>query len=1011
MIWTQTGFPYVFDYSIDSMDNIYACGTFQGSSFSLGGFKIIGKGNDDAFIVKLDSTGKVLWLKSEGGKDDDGALGIKCFPDGRFYLVGYFRNIATFSGRTIGEKSKNSYNVEWGFTAFYSKDGILKWIQKEGVNPGNTGAYSVAFHNQFAYIGGNYLSCSPLFGKTKLPYFYGSCISIAKMDSNGSFLWAYGGGGSSVSTTRNIATDTSGSSFCIGDLGGSADFGKFTLKLIGLWDAFFLKITDVSLWRDKIIKTKYCTGDSILVPYHVSGIIGPGNTFHAELSDSNGSFDSVYYPIGKLTTQGNGIIHCKLPDSLPYSSRYNIHLYSDTPNVTSYFNPQTISIYPYPLVKASGDSSVCFGQKDTLHASGASTYLWFPDTALINAKTPSPVFKADTTRSYSVIGYNVAGCADTAKITIHVSPKISIKTSRDTIICFGTSASLRARASGGNDTNYSYTWYQGVTKIASGATFTVAPARTTTYHVIVSDGCSSAETDSVKVTVEKFLPLKVFASNSQGICPGHPNHLTSFGIGGDSTKYVFSWDTNGTNIHVGATLAVAPVSTTIYRVILHDTGLCPQKPDTGFVTVYRTAPMKLSTHDTTICYGSPATISARGTGGDSLRYIYSWDTGGVFISNRATASVAPTGTQIYRCILTDSCSLHSDTAYVKVTVSPPLKLKLSNDTIICLGRSVLLSALGSGGIGDTSKYIYQWDSGGIIFATRATTRVAPTNTTKYRCIINDGCSSADTGFVNVSVRSKLSVRANNVSVCKGDSVRIIAQGSGGDSIHYIYKWNNGAVVPNHIGIVVALDSTRQFTVVLKDNCSLDSAIANATVTVNPNPKSILNISPKELEIRTGEIYFTALNTDADSFLWLFGDSTGGKGVNETHSYQTDGTFSPKLISTNQYGCRDTATGEVVILPQLQVYFPNVFTPDGDSLNETWMPIGIGISKISITIYDRWGGHVFKSESLTRGWNGNILNSNDPAIPGVYPYIVNFWDYNGNKHTKTGTILLLITSKY
>ena len=430
------------------------------------------------------------------------------------------------------------------------------------------------------------------------------------------------------------------------------------------------------------------------------------------------------------------------------------------------------------------------------------------------------------------------------------------------------------------------------------------------------------------------------------------------------------------------------------------------------MTVYRTNPMKLFLPaDTNVCYGQ--SISAKASGGDSLRYIYRWDTSGIFISNWVTAIIAPPKTQTYRCILTDSCSLHSDTAYVKVTVSPPLKLKLSNDTIICLGRSVLLGGHGSGGIGDTSKYLYQWDSGGAHVGVGATLAVAQAKkTTKYRCILNDGCSSADTGFVNVSVRPKLSVKANNVSVCKGDSVRIIAQGSGGDSLTYNYTWDTaGYIISNRATTRVAPTITHIFRCILKDNCSVDSAISNATVTVNPNPKSILNISPKELEIRTGEISFTALNTDADSFLWLFGDSTGGKGINQTHSYQTDGTFSPQLVSTNQYGCRDTATGEVIILPQLQVYFPNVFTPDGDSLNETWMPIGIGISRISITIYDRWGGHVFKSESLTKGWNGNILNSNDPAIPGVYPYIVNFWDYNGNKHTKTGTILLLNTARY
>ena len=939
-------------------------------------------------VFKLDSSGNFLWLNNFNIDDyAKGAIhGICCFPNGNFYIVGEMDSMGSYGA----------------FIAFYSSDGIRKWIR---IARYSGQAIGIALHRQYAYWGGTFGNPMRLGNKKLDNSGDRNALFISKIDSSGNFLWAFGSGQKNGSDYVNyITTDTAGNTFFTGTMTGTITFGKFALKG-SAYTPLAVKISDVSLWRDKIKKTQYCTGDSILVPYHVSGIIGPGNTFHAELSDSNGSFDSIYYPIGKLTTQGNGIIHCKLPSNLAYSSRYNIHVYSDTPNVTSYYNPQTITIYPYPIVKVKYDTFVCYGKTDTLHASGGSSYEWIPSTGLSNSKIADPVFKADTTRSYLIIASNPAGCSDTAKITIKVSPKIYLKTSNDTILCPGASVTLSVtEVKGGQDTNYTYAWYLGNSIISTSASVKVSSSKTTSYKVIVSDGCGIV---NKFITVRIFSPLKVFAGKDQGICPGHPNHLTANATGGDSTKYVFTWD-NG--LGTGRSKAVTPLNTTTYRIIIQDTGSCPQKADTGYVTVYRTNPMKLSlSHDTTICYGASSTITSHGTGGDSLRYIYSWDTGGTIISHNAITSVVPIQSTKYRCILTDSCSLHSDTAFIKVNVSAPLKLILPKDTVVCLGQSAMLSIVKAlGGVGDTSKYIYQWDTGGIVISHSKTVSLTPSLSFKYRCILNDGCSSPDTDYVGVTVRTKLSVKANDVSACAGDSVKLIAQGTGGDSLNYRYKWNNG-----HIGatLSVALDSTKQFIVVLKDGCSVDSATAKATVIVNPHPKSILNISPQELEIRTGEIYFTALNTDADSFLWLFGDSTSGKGKNQIHSYQMDGTFSPRLVSTNQYGCRDTAKGEVVILPQLQVYFPNVFTPDGDSLNETWMPIGVGISRISISIYDRWGGHVFKSETPTKGWNGNILNSNDPAIPGVYPYIVNFWDYNGNKHTKTGTILLLITSKY
>ena len=764
-----------------------------------------------------------------------------------------------------------------------------------------------------------------------------------------------------------------------------------------------VKISDISLWRDKIIKTQYCAGDSILVPYHVSGIIGPGNTFHAELSDSNGSFDSVYYTIGKITRQGNGIIHCKLPANLPYSSRYNIHVYSDTPNVTSYYNPQTIEIYPNPIVKIAYDSPVCKSSLDTLHASGATSYLWLPSTALSDNKSANPVFKADTTRTYSIIAKNPGGCMDTTKFSITVGPELKLSIlspTKDTIVCSGSAVKLRAEAKGGYGLPYFYTWNKG---LGNGDTLTIHPTFNDVYRVSTTGGCKATASVQIKV----YAPLKVSAGKDQGICPGHSNHLHASGNGGDSSMYTFNWD-NG--LGTGADKIISTTNTKTYKVVLSE-NLCNLKPDSALITVYRTNPMKLFLPaDTNLCYGQ--SVFARANGGDSLRYIYSWDTGGVVIPNWATARVAPTKSETYRCILTDSCSLHSDTAFVKVKVSPPLKLVMPKDTTICQGTSVTLSAHIFGGNGDTASYKYTWDTSGSIIAKTKNIITYPPYTTRFRCIVNDGCSSPDTGFVNVFIHP-LYLSLKDTSVCKGEKVTLKIVGHGGDS-NYIYTWRPGNFHADSVTLIA--DSSIHFDILLDDKCSIVGHTifgyeAYLNFTVLPTPESNMKISPTSIEIGTGDIQFNALNTDADSFLWLFGDGIDGKGIKQTHTYQTDGTFSPRLISTNKYGCKDTAQGEVIILPQLQVYFPNVFTPDGDSLNETWMPVGIGISRINITIYDRWGGHVFKSESLTKGWNGNILDSNDLALPGVYPYIVNFWDFNNKKFIKTGTIHLLNAARY
>lgn len=66
-----------------------------------------------------------------------------------------------------------------------------------------------------------------------------------------------------------------------------------------------------------------------------------------------------------------------------------------------------------------------------------------------------------------------------------------------------------------------------------------------------------------------------------------------------------------------------------------------------------------------------------------------------------------------------------------------------------------------------------------------------------------------------------------------------------------------------------------------------------------------------------------------------------------------------------------------------ISIPNVFTPNGDGINDFWIVNG---SVKKVTIYNRWGNIVFISDDSFHGWNGNNKN-NQPCSDGVYYYNV------------------------
>ena len=112
----------------------------------------------------------------------------------------------------------------------------------------------------------------------------------------------------------------------------------------------------------------------------------------------------------------------------------------------------TITVYPYPVVLVSPDTTICSGQSMTLTANGANTYSWSPSLTL-SSSTGNPVIAVPpSTTTYTVTG-DQNGCTATAQVTVSVNPLPVVSAySMNTILCNGQSTVLNA--TGAN----SYTW-------------------------------------------------------------------------------------------------------------------------------------------------------------------------------------------------------------------------------------------------------------------------------------------------------------------------------------------------------------------------------------------------------------------------------------------------------------------------------------------------------------------------------------------------------------------------
>ena len=137
--------------------------------------------------------------------------------------------------------------------------------------------------------------------------------------------------------------------------------------------------------------------------------------------------------------------------------------------------------------------------------------------------------------------------------------------------------------------------------------------------------------------------------------------------------------------------------------------------------------------------------------------------------------------------------------------------------------------------------------------------------------------------------------------------------------------------------------------------------------------------------------------------------------NDTNNYREHdfvnmkGTFRVCLITwIESMGCYDTACKTVVNTFETKLIMPNIFTPNGDPINNVFQPVEVmGVEKWDLTIYNRWGEKVFKTDVYTDNWDGTIKNKGNRDAPeGTYFWVLNYMLRGDTKmKTYSGSVTL------
>ncbi len=328
-------------------------------------------------------------------------------------------------------------------------------------------------------------------------------------------------------------------------------------------------------------------------------------------------------------------------------------------------------------------------------------------------------------------------------------------------------------------------------------------------------------------------------------------------------------------------------------------------------------------------------------------------------------------------------------------------------------------------------YTYDWTTPSTTNPTIMPSTGLEHDTITYFVTIHDGCNYVRQDSVVLVINQLLAIDtmySYPATACALDGV-VSGVGQGITGVAS-YQWTGpGAGNPNFIDATVWTDlASGWYYFSITDNV----CTTNDSVFVDILNPPIANLSAN---IQSGcnptEVVFTNTSQNASNYLFDFGNGNTAN-LNDLSSQTQTFTSSANvmLIALSSPTCGDTAYVTITIvecgctnpialnyssiavlddgsciLPVPVINLPNVFTPDGDGVNDLFFLDVTNKSKIELTIINRWGNKMYEGSSINPAWNGKT-DSGALAEEGTYfcKYIV--FGVDGKEYEGQGFLQLV-----
>jgi len=392
------------------------------------------------------------------------------------------------------------------------------------------------------------------------------------------------------------------------------------------------------------------------------------------------------------------------------------------------------------------------------------------------------------------------------------------------------------------------------------------------------------------------------------------------------------------------------------------------------VVIYPVPTSDITATPDSVCVGEQSIITYEGNA--SANATYTWDVDGGtpnVLTGQGLHYVSWAGPgQVNVSLVVSENGCTSPPTNIPVYVKPIPTSDFTVVTPVCQFDNSIITYTGTANANAT----FNWDfAGGIVESGSAQGpyEVYWNNAGSYSLsltVTENGCTSPQTTVsVEVLPLPTVIISADKLNGCKPLTIQF------NDSINtnaISYNWNFGDGTPasNIQNPLHTFNAAGLFTV------TLTVTDANGCINVNTLgiqayalPVADFTYTPSVATAGLPVSFTSNAVGNISIWTWNFGDATieSGNLPTTTHSYVNTGFHTIVLTVETSEGCLDSISKQILII---DIVIPNVFTPNGDGINDKFEIKGIElVDNCGLLIFNRWGKKLFESTSYKNDWDG------------------------------------------